>query len=206
MSTATASLAAALSAKERRPHSRDFDALVRAIGECKSKAEEDAIVAAEVGVLKPRLGGGALAGGGAAGDKRAVREALIRLAYVEMLGHDASWGHVRALQACSDPDVLTKKVRGEGERFFEKHGARGVKAAAHARPALRRRTRATLQAGARTPATPNLGCGWDRSRRARLHAFFICRTPPAPDSHRPRALSQHALSLSILSISPSLPS
>ena len=111
MATPAASLAAALSAsaKERRPHSRDFDTLVRSIGECKSKAEEDAIVAAEVGSLKPRLTGGP-AGGGSAGDKRGVRESLIRLAYVEMLGHDASWGHVRALQACSDPDVLTKKV------------------------------------------------------------------------------------------------
>ena len=111
MATPAASLAAALSAsaKERRPHSRDFDTLVRSIGECKSKAEEDAIVASEVGSVKPRLTGGP-AGGGSAGDKRGVRESLIRLAYVEMLGHDASWGHVRALQACSDPDVLTKKV------------------------------------------------------------------------------------------------
>jgi AP-4 complex subunit epsilon-1 len=122
MSTASASLAAALSsAKDRRPHSRDFDALVRSIGECKSKAEEDAIVAAEVGSLKPRLTGGP-AGGGNAGDKRAARESLIRLAYVEMLGHDASWGHVRALQACSDPDVLTKKVKRErAVRFFFEH-------------------------------------------------------------------------------------
>lgn len=30
--------------------------------------------------------------------------------YVEMLGHDASWGHVKALQACSDQNLLTKKV------------------------------------------------------------------------------------------------
>ncbi|KAK9907437.1 hypothetical protein WJX75_003646 [Coccomyxa subellipsoidea] len=27
-----------------------------------------------------------------------------------MLGHDASWGHVKALQACSDTNLLTKKV------------------------------------------------------------------------------------------------
>ena len=43
-------------------------------------------------------------------DKRALKELLVRLMYVEMLGHDASWGHVTALQACSDKTLLTKKV------------------------------------------------------------------------------------------------
>ena len=44
-------------------------------------------------------------------DKRSLKELLVRLIYVEMLGHDASWGHVQALQACSDKALLTKKVR-----------------------------------------------------------------------------------------------
>lgn len=84
--------------------SREFDQLIRAIGECKSKAEEDAIIGREVELLKPRLKD-------AKADKRYLKELVVRLMYVEMLGHDASWGHVKALQACSDTNLLTKKVR-----------------------------------------------------------------------------------------------
>ena len=57
----------------------------------------------QVDVLKPRLKDARL-------DKRLLKEILVRLIYVEMLGHDASWGHVKALQACSDQNLLTKKV------------------------------------------------------------------------------------------------
>ena len=57
----------------------------------------------EVEVLKPRLKDARL-------DKRLLKEFLVRLIYVEMLGHDASWGHVKALQACSDTSLITKKV------------------------------------------------------------------------------------------------
>ncbi len=84
--------------------SREFDLLIRSIGECKSKAEEDAIIAREVDLLKPRLKDAKI-------DKRSLKEVLVRLTYVEMLGHDASWGHVKALQACSDTNLLTKKVK-----------------------------------------------------------------------------------------------
>ena len=83
--------------------SREFDALIRAIGECKSKAEEDQIIQREVEVLKPRLKAPSI-------EKKALKELLVRLLYVEMLGHDASWGHVKALQACSETNLLVKKV------------------------------------------------------------------------------------------------
>ena len=84
--------------------SREFDTLIRAIGECKSKAEEDQIIQREVEVLKPRLKAPSI-------EKKALKELLVRLLYVEMLGHDASWGHVKALQACSEGNLLVKKVR-----------------------------------------------------------------------------------------------
>lgn len=91
-------------AKKPPSWSKEFDTLIRAIGECKSKAEEDAIIAREVELLKPRLKDPRL-------DKRSMKELLVRLIYVEMLGHDASWAHVKALQACSDSQLLPKKVR-----------------------------------------------------------------------------------------------
>ena len=84
--------------------SREFDTLIRAIGECKSKAEEDQIIQREVEVLKPRLKAPSI-------EKKALKELLVRLLYVEMLGHDASWGHVKALQACSEGTLLVKKAR-----------------------------------------------------------------------------------------------
>ena len=107
------------------PHSREFDALVRAIGECRSKAEEDAIVAAEVVhaqaaadrlvvfqrpcfLVVTRL----LWGGGERLSGHALKECLVRLVYIDMLGHDASWGYVKALQACSDTNLATKRVGG----------------------------------------------------------------------------------------------
>ena len=83
--------------------SREFDSLIRAIGECKSKAEEDALISKEVEILKPRLKDPKL-------DKRWLKELLVRLIYVEMLGQDASWAHVKALQACSETNLITKKV------------------------------------------------------------------------------------------------
>lgn len=42
------SAASAMAKKTGLTFSREFDSLIRAIGECKSKAEEDAIIAREV--------------------------------------------------------------------------------------------------------------------------------------------------------------
>lgn len=43
-------------------------------------------------------------------DERHTKEVLVRLIYVEMLGHEASWGHVTALRACSSKLLITKKA------------------------------------------------------------------------------------------------
>ncbi|CAM9808955.1 unnamed protein product [Choristocarpus tenellus] len=68
--------------------SKDFFELVKAIGESKSKQEEDRIIMKEVGVLKrqmPESGVG----------RKKMKEFLVRMIYVEMLGHDSSFGYIK---------------------------------------------------------------------------------------------------------------
>lgn len=86
--------------KERQ----EFDNLIKGIGECKSKAEEDRIIGQEVEVLKQRLSDPKL-------DKSRGREYMVRLIYCEMLGHDAGFAYIKALQFASDANIHTKKVR-----------------------------------------------------------------------------------------------
>ncbi|GLC48271.1 hypothetical protein PLESTB_000077700 [Pleodorina starrii] len=82
---------------------REFDNLVKAIGECKSKAEEDRVISQELELLKQRLSDPKL-------DKSRGKEYMIRLMYCEILGHDASFAYVKALQFASDPNIHTKKA------------------------------------------------------------------------------------------------
>jgi len=78
--------------------SKEFFELIKAIGESKSKQEEDRIIQDEVRVLK------ALLQDPKSGSKR-MKEILVRLIYVEMLGHDASWGYVVAVQQTATSDL-----------------------------------------------------------------------------------------------------
>lgn len=82
---------------------REYDSLIKSIGECKSKSEEDRIILAEIETLKQRLNDPKL-------DKTRGREYMVRLIYCEMLGHDVSWAYVKAVQLASEPNILTKKV------------------------------------------------------------------------------------------------
>ena len=78
--------------------SKEFFELIKAIGESKSKQEEDRIIQDEVRVLKSLLQD--LKSG-----SRKMKEVLVRLIYVEMLGHDASWGYVVAVQQTATSDL-----------------------------------------------------------------------------------------------------
>lgn len=68
--------------------SKDFFELVKAIGESKSKQEEDRIIMCEVGVLKKKMPEANVA-------REKMKEFLVRMIYVEMLGHDASFAYIK---------------------------------------------------------------------------------------------------------------
>ena len=71
--------------------SKEFFDLVKTIGEAKSKQEEDRIVVAEVAKLKKMMGDAGIKG-------KLLKEYLLRIIYVEMLGHDASFGYMKAVE------------------------------------------------------------------------------------------------------------
>ncbi len=107
--------------------SKEFFELIKAIGESKSKQEEDRIIASEIIALKKKLDGTSGGGGGGASmmsmspgspipsmgtpggkggnnalsSKKKAREFLVRLLYVEMLGHDGSFGFIKAVVSSS---------------------------------------------------------------------------------------------------------
>ncbi|KAK7250707.1 hypothetical protein RIF29_33313 [Crotalaria pallida] len=83
--------------------SKEFLDLVKSIGEARSKAEEDRIVLREIDTLKGRISDPDI-------PKRKMKEFIIRLVYVEMLGHDASFGHIHAVKMTHDDSLLLKRT------------------------------------------------------------------------------------------------
>lgn len=82
--------------------SSEFFQLLKAIGESKSKQEEDRIIAKEVARLKQKMESPTANTTGAqaafTNPKKLAKEFLVRLLYVSMLGHDNSWGLIRVSQ------------------------------------------------------------------------------------------------------------
>lgn len=83
--------------------SKEFLDLVKSIGETRSKAEEDRIVMHEIDTLKRRIAEPDI-------PKRKMKEYIIRLVYVEMLGHDASFGYIHAVKMTHDDSLLLKRT------------------------------------------------------------------------------------------------
>ncbi|GLT81031.1 hypothetical protein SLA2020_524390 [Shorea laevis] len=83
--------------------SKEFLDLVKSIGEARSKAEEDRIVLNEIETLKRRISEPDI-------PKRKMKEYIIRLVYVEMLGHDASFGYIHAVKMTHDDNLLVKRT------------------------------------------------------------------------------------------------
>ncbi|CAN1143946.1 AP-4 complex subunit epsilon [Linum perenne] len=83
--------------------SKEFLDLVKSIGEARSKAEEDRIVLREIETLKRRLVEPGI-------PKRKMKEYIIRLVYIEMLGHDASFGYIHAVKMTHDDHLFLKRT------------------------------------------------------------------------------------------------
>ncbi|XP_021855400.2 AP-4 complex subunit epsilon [Spinacia oleracea] len=83
--------------------SKEFLDLVKSIGEARSRAEEDRIVLHEIETLKRRITEPDI-------PKRKMKEFIIRLVYVEMLGHDASFGYIHAVKMTHDDNILLKRT------------------------------------------------------------------------------------------------
>lgn len=83
--------------------SKEFLDLIKSIGETRSKAEEDRIVLREIETLKTRLANPNT-------PKFKLKEYLVRLLYVEMLGHDASFGYIYAVKMTHDENLLFKRT------------------------------------------------------------------------------------------------
>ena len=86
--------------------SREFFDLVKAIGECRSKQEEDKIIENEIAALRTQLSIPSNLQ-----NSKKVREFLIRAIYVEMLGHDASgFAYIHGVNLCHNASLIAKRV------------------------------------------------------------------------------------------------
>ena len=83
--------------------SKDLQELIKAIGDSRSKQEEDKIISKECETLK-----GIIKQSGVA--PKTMKEYLIRAIYIEMLGHDASFSHLYAVNLTQDKNILNKRV------------------------------------------------------------------------------------------------
>ncbi|KAI6656757.1 AP-4 complex subunit epsilon-1-like [Oopsacas minuta] len=84
-------------------HSRTFQLLIRHIGEARTKYEEDKIVEREVTFLKQNISAPVIS-------VREQMEFIIRMIYVEMLGHDASFGYIQAVKLTQHGTLMARRL------------------------------------------------------------------------------------------------
>jgi AP-4 complex subunit epsilon-1 len=82
---------------------KDFFEFVKAIGESKSKQEEDHIITEEILSLKCKLTESNI-------PKKKMKEILARALYVEMLGQDASFLYIKAVEMCASSSISQKRI------------------------------------------------------------------------------------------------
>ena len=83
--------------------SKELLELVKSIGESRSKQEEDKIITAEAQSLKTKFLERNL-------PEKKMKELLIRALYVEMLGHDASFSYIHAVNLSQSKNLLVKRI------------------------------------------------------------------------------------------------
>ena len=83
--------------------SKDLHDLIKSIGETRSKQEEDKIITKELVNLKTKLQEKNI-------QPKKMKEHLIRAIYIEMLGHDASFAHIQAVNLTQSKILQLKKV------------------------------------------------------------------------------------------------
>lgn len=84
-------------------HSQEFFELIKAIGETKSKQEEDKIVIKEITKLKTLLAQKNI-------KSNIMKEYVVRALYCEMLGHSADFAYINAVNLTSSTNPLHKRV------------------------------------------------------------------------------------------------
>lgn len=77
--------------------------LVKSIGETRSKQEEDKIISSELAVLKSKINEKNLS-------PKKLKENLIRAIYIEMLGHDASFAYIHAVNLTQSKSFVLKRM------------------------------------------------------------------------------------------------
>ena len=83
--------------------SKDLLDLIKAIGDSRSKQEEDKIISQECETLKKIIKESGV-------PPKRMKEYLIRAIYIEMLGHDAGFSHLFAVNLTQDKNILNKRV------------------------------------------------------------------------------------------------
>ena len=83
--------------------SKELTELIQSIGDSHSKQEEDKIMSAESEILKSQISQ-------TSATPTQRKEYLIRAIYLEMLGHDASFSHLYAVNLTQDKNILNKRI------------------------------------------------------------------------------------------------
>ena len=90
--------------------SKEFFEFLKSIGESKSKQEEDRIVLREMQRLKTKLEPVPPNATHPLSSKKKAKEFLVRILYVEMLGHDASFGYIKAVELAASASLYHKRT------------------------------------------------------------------------------------------------
>ena len=89
--------------KTNRDMSKELSELITEIGECRSKQQEDKIMKEEQILLKELISKPNT-------NMKKRKEYLIRAIYLEMLGHDASFAYLFAVNLTQDKNIMNKRV------------------------------------------------------------------------------------------------